>query len=198
MSQSNVKDVTISLRTVAQLFIAPEVNPFAEDEVELLGEPALLRVLKRTEPGFFRRGGKIRLTVLLPPDQITPDLSDQVDSAIRRYCQARIGDNRLQIRRTIWSGLRALPFGLIFLGVSMGLSAMFDSQVITFIPDGLNNLLAEGFVVFGWIALWNPVSAFIYDWAPFGREIQVYRYMMAMEIRFQPQPILDRYATSEA
>ena len=197
MSQSNVKDVTISLKTIEQLFIAPEVNPFAEDEVELLGEPALLRVLKRTEPGFFRRGGKIRLMVLLPSDQITPDLQEQVDAAIRRYCQARIADNRLQIRRTIWSGLRALPFGLIFLGISMGLSALFNSQLLTFIPDGLNNLLAEGFVVFGWIALWNPVSAFIYDWVPFWREMQVYRYMMAMEIQFRPQPTLDRRPTSE-
>ena len=197
MSQSNVKDVTISLKTIEQLFIAPEVNPFAEDEVELLGEPALLRVLKRTEPGFFRRGGKIRLMVLLPSDQITPDLPEQVDAAIRRYCQARIADNRLQIRRTIWSGLRALPFGLIFLGISMGLSALFNSQLLTFIPDGLNNLLAEGFVVFGWIALWNPVSAFIYDWVPFWREMQVYRYMMAMEIQFRPQPTLDRRPTSE-
>ena len=70
MNQSKVKDVTISLKTIEHLFIAPGVNPFAEAEVELLGEPALLRVLKRTEPGFFRRGGQIRLTVLLPPDQI--------------------------------------------------------------------------------------------------------------------------------
>ena len=192
MSQSKVKEITISLKTIEQLFVAPEVNPFAEDEVELLGEPALLRVLKRTEPGFFRRGGQVRLTVLLPPDQITPKLSEQVASAIHRYCQARIGDNRLQIRRTIWTGLRALPFGLIFLGVSMGLSALFNSQVIAFIPEGLNNLLAEGFVVFGWIALWNPVSAFIYDWVPSWREMQVYRYMMAMDIQFQPQPSLDR------
>ena len=137
------------------------------------------------------------MTVLLPPDQITPDLPAQVDAAIRRFCQARIVDNRLQIRRTIWSGLRALPFGLIFLGVSMGLSAMFNSQILTFIPDGLNNLFAEGFVVFGWIALWNPVSAFIYDWVPFQRAIQVYRYMMTMDIHYQPQSTLDRQTTSE-
>ena len=67
MSQSEFNDVTISLKTIEQLFIAPEVNPFAEDEVELLGEPALLRVLKRTEPGFFRRGGQIRLDGPAPP-----------------------------------------------------------------------------------------------------------------------------------
>jgi hypothetical protein len=131
------------------------------------------------------------LTVLLPPDQITSNLSEQVASAMRRYCQARIADHRLQIRRTIWSGLRALPFGPIFLGISMGLSALFNSQVLTFIPEGLNNLFAEGFVVFGWIALWNPVSTFIYDWVPFWREIQIFRYMMVMEFQFRPQPNLE-------
>lgn len=191
MSQNQINEVSISLKTVDQLFIAPVINPFSEDEVELLGEPALLRVLKRAEPGFFRRRRyKMRLTVLLPPEQVTPGLPEQVDAALRRYCQARIADNRLQVRRTIWSGLRAAPFGLAFLGVSMGLSAMFGSQILTFIPEWLNNLLAEGFVVFGWIALWNPVGAFLYDWVPSWRAIQVYQYMMTMEIRFRPQPSL--------
>ena len=196
MSQNKIKDVTISLKTADQLFVAPEVNPLAEDETELLGEPALARVLKKTEPGFFR-GGKLRLTVLLPPDQITPDLPEQVDAALHRYCQARIADNRLHIRRIIWSGLRMSPFGLIFLGVSMGLSALFSSQMLTFISEGLNNLLSEGLVVFGWIALWNPVNAFLYDWVPLWRANQVYHYMMTMEIRFQPQPPLGRNTTSE-
>jgi hypothetical protein len=188
MSKNQVNEVTISLKTVDQLFIAPDVNPFAEDEVELLGEPALMRVLKKTEPGFFRRGHKLRLTVLLPSEQITSDLSTQVDAALQRYCQARIADNRLQIRRTIWTGVRAAPFGLTFLGVSMGLSAIFGSQILAAIPDWLNSLLAEGFVVIGWIALWNPVGAFLYDWVPFWRANQVLQHMMTMEIRFQPQP----------
>ena len=89
------------------------------------------------------------------------------------------------------------PFGLIFLGVSMGLSALFSSQMLTFISEGLNNLLSEGLVVFGWIALWNPVNAFLYDWVPLWRANQVYHYMMTMEIRFQPQPPLGRNTTSE-
>jgi hypothetical protein len=188
MSQRKVKDVTISLKTIDHLFFAPEVNPFAEDELELLGEPALLRVVKREESGF--RGRKIRLTVLLPPDQLTPDLPEEVEATIRRYCQTRIVDNRLEIRRILWSGLRALPFGLVFLGVSMGLSAMFNSQVLTFIPDGLNRLFAEGFVIIGWIALWNPVGILLYDWVPVWHDNEVYHYLMAMDIRFQPQPPL--------
>ena len=73
----------------------------------------------------------------------------------------------------------------------------FGNQILTFIPNGLNNLLAEGFVVFGWIALWNPVGSFLYDWVPFWRANQVYHYMMTMDIRFQPQPPLDRDTTGE-
>lgn len=187
MSQNKTKDVTISLKNVNHLFVAPQVDPFSTAEAELLGEPALLRVLKKTEPGFFHRGHKMRLTVLLPADQVTPDLPERVGEAIQRYCQARIADNRLHIRRTIWAGLRALPFGLIFMGVSMALSTMFSNQTLPFISEGLNNLFAEGFVVFGWIALWNPVGAFLYDWVPYWRLNQVYQYMMTMDIRFRPQ-----------
>ena len=153
-----------------------------------MGQSALARVLKKMEPGSFHRRKQIRLTALLPPDQIMSDLSERVHNALQRYGQARIEDNNLRIKRTIWIGLRGFPFGLLFLGVCMGLSATFGSQVLTFIPENLNNLLAEGLVVIGWIALWNPVSALIYDWVPFRRENQVYRKMMEMDIRFQPQP----------
>ena len=188
MSKDEIKDITLSVNSIDQLFIAPPLNPFAKDEVELLGQPALMRVFKKMEPDSLRRQKKVRLTLLLPPDQISTDLSERGQNALQRYGQAQIEDNRLRIKRTIWVGLRGFPLGLLFLGVCMGLSATFGSQVITFIPENINSLLAEGLVVIGWIALWNPVSAFIYDWVPFHRENQVYRKMMAMEIRFKPQP----------
>ena len=54
MSQSQVKDVTISLNTIEQLFVAPVVNPFAENEVELLGEAALL--LEDIQPSATEAG----------------------------------------------------------------------------------------------------------------------------------------------
>ena len=197
MSQSKVKDIAVSLKTIDHLFTAPEVNPFSAEEMELLGEPALLQVMKKMEPGFFRRGGKVRLTILLPPDQIAPDLPEQVNTAIRRFCEAHIADNRLHIRRIIWAGLRGFPLGLVFLGICMWLSTVLGNQTITFISEGLNNLLAEGFVVIGWIALWNPVGAFLYDWVPFWRKNQVYQYIMTTDIRFQLQPPLDENITSE-
>ena len=195
MSQSKVKDITLSLKTIEHLYTAPEVNPFSETEVELVGEPALVRVVKKLEPGFFRGGGQIRLTILLPPDQITPDLPEQIKAAIQRFCQAKIADNQLQIKRTLWSGLRALPLGLVFLGISMTLSAMFNSQMLTFLSEGLNKLLGEGFVVIGWIVLWNPVQSFVNDWTPFWRANQVYRYIMTMDIHIQPQPTLAENTT---
>ena len=187
MNTDKTKEFTVRLDSIDYLFIAPEVAPFSEKETELLGESALMRVMKKMEPGFFRRRDKVHLNILLPPEKLTPSLPNQVDAALDRFCEARITDNKLRIRRTIWVGLRSLPFGLIFLGISMALSAMFDSQALTFIPERLNRLLGEGFVVIGWIALWNPVGTFLYDWVPFWRENQVYRYMKTMDINLQPQ-----------
>lgn len=47
MSESKVKDVTLSLSIIDHLFVAPEVNPFGEKEVELLAL-GLTRTLKTT------------------------------------------------------------------------------------------------------------------------------------------------------
>ena len=73
MSKDEVKEITLSINSIDNLFLAPQLDPFSEQEVELLGQSALGRVLKKMEPGSLTHRRTVHLTVLLPPDQITPD-----------------------------------------------------------------------------------------------------------------------------
>ncbi len=47
MPASTGRDIVIRLDTISQLFNAPDVNPFSDEEVDVLGEPALLRAVRR-------------------------------------------------------------------------------------------------------------------------------------------------------
>ena len=114
MSQSKVKDVTLSLKTIDHLFMAPEANPFAEEEVELLGEPALLRVMKKMEPGFFRRGGKVRLTILLP----RPTYARLAGTGRRRHSPLLSGPYRRQPASDPANGLGRLAGIAVWFGFS--------------------------------------------------------------------------------
>lgn len=47
MTNPPTQDIIIRLDTIDQLFNAPDINPFSEEEVDVLGEPALLRAVRR-------------------------------------------------------------------------------------------------------------------------------------------------------
>ena len=42
-------DIVIRLDTIDQLFNAPDLNPFSGEEVDVLGEPAMMRVVRRLQ-----------------------------------------------------------------------------------------------------------------------------------------------------
>jgi hypothetical protein len=188
MSEHTPYQFTLRLDKIEHLFVAPEFNPFSDQEVELLGQPALLRVIQRLEPGFVKHGRKIHLTVQLPPDQFTPDLKVHVDRALGRYCEARIADNDVKLRRMRWNGLRSLPSAIAALGICLALSALFLSNTLTFLSNAVNQLLGQGFGIISWVVLWHPVEVFLYDPLDVRRESSVLRYLMTMDIAIEPQP----------
>jgi hypothetical protein len=180
------RNMTVKLDDIAHLFIAPEFDPFSDQEGELLGQPALLYVLRQLGPGNAKRSHPLSLTVQLPPEKIMPDLKAQVEQALRRYCEAHTADNEAQLSEMRSNGLRSLPSAIIALGICLALSALFLSNTLTFLSNVINQLLGQGFGIVSWVVLWHPVEAFLYDPIPLQRENSVLRYLMTMEIAIEP------------
>jgi hypothetical protein len=178
---------TLKLDKVEHLFVAPEFDPFSDQEAELLGQPALVYVLRLLGPGIAKRSSPISLTLQLPPDEVTPDLKARVEQALRRYCDVRIADNKAQLRIMRSNGLRSLPSAIIALGICLALSALFLSNTLTFLSNVINQLLGQGFGIVSWVVLWHPVEAFLYDPIPLRRENSVLRYLATTNITIEPQ-----------
>ena len=186
MSEVTTKNITLKLNDIAHLFVAPEFDPFSDQEADLLGQPALVLVLRQLGPRTVSDGQPFCLTLQLPPDKVTPDLKARAAQALRRYCAARIADNEAQLRVLRWNGWRSLPSAIIALGVCLALSAFFLSDMLTIFP-GLRQLLGQGFGIISWVVLWHPVEAFLYDPLPLRREIAVLRYVAMTDIVIEAQ-----------
>ncbi len=187
MSQLTTKSITVKLDDIAHLFVAPEFDPFSDQEAELLGQPALAYVLRQLGPAAVRKRQPLRLTVQLPPDKITPHLKARAEQALHRFCDVRIADNLAHLRTLRWNGWRSLPPALIALGICLALSGLFLSDALAFVPHLINQLLGQGFGIISWVVLWHPVEAFLYDPIPLRREISALRYIAAMEIVIEPR-----------
>jgi hypothetical protein len=69
------------------------------------------------------------------------------------------------------------------LAVSIGLSQAVRAALPGWAPG---QLLAEGIMIFGWVANWRPAEIFLYDvWAA-RRRLDLYRRLADAEVELKP------------
>ena len=86
MSKSGVLEQTLRLRDINHLFEEPELSPFSEYYAEYSAKAGLDYVVG--ELYAHPETEQINLKVLLPPENIGPDLEARTLTAIRRYSDA--------------------------------------------------------------------------------------------------------------
>jgi len=184
------QELVVRVGEISHLFTAPDTDPLAQHEGEVMGEPALLRVVRRLLAAR-KMDNNVKLVVLLPVDKIEPGMAERARAALTRYCTLKLEDNDAQLRITRREAARLLLRGLLILAVCVALSSLFRSEVITFLPPFLRNTLGEGFNVIGWVMLWRPVEAYFFDPLPIRKSSAVHRFLSSvrLEIRSQGPPV---------
>ncbi len=164
MPESPGKDILIRLDTIDQLFNAPDINPFSDEEVDVLGEPALLRAVRRLQAHRIRDWDEVKLILELPPDQITPGLEARTHEAVQRYCAAKIEDNRLQIRLSRVRSLIGVGMVTAISIVVIALAYVLLNSVLSGASDTIRGVVAASVSVFVWVILWDPMERLLFDW----------------------------------
>ena len=49
----------------------------------------------------------------------------------------------------------------------------------------LSQIVAEGFLILGWVAMWRPLQIFLYDWWPIRHQARLYAKLAAMPVEIQ-------------
>jgi hypothetical protein len=132
------------------------------------------------------------MTLQLPADQITPELTTQTREAVKRYCTDRISSNRLQRGLVIRKSQRQLIGALIGTLISLVVIALLAANPFGLIPDVLRSLLTV-FAAFAIaILFFNSVWALVFDWVPFVQDNTVHTILMGMDLRIEPQKSEER------
>ena len=187
MATSPARDIVIRLESIEQLFNAPDINPFSEEEVDVLGEPALLRAVRRLLAHRVRNWEGMRLVLELPADQITPGLEQQTQDALRRYSDAKIEDNHLTIRLSRTRSLLGLGMVTVISIVVMGLAYLLFNTVFATAPDSVKTLIAASISVFVWVILWDPMEKLLFDWVQPHMENSILRRIPMLDVVIRPK-----------
>ncbi len=181
------KDIVIRLDTIDELFNAPNINPFSDEEVDVLGEPAILRAVRRLQARRIRNWTGVRLIIALPPDQITPDLDVRTKQALRRYAEAKIEDNKLQIRLSRVRSLIGLAIVTALSVAVMGAAYLLFNSIFVGASDTVKGVVAASISVFVWVILWDPMEKLLFDWVEPRLENNILRKLQGIDIVIRPK-----------
>jgi hypothetical protein len=180
------EELMVRVGEIKDLFTAPDTDPLAQHEGEVMGEPALRRVVRKLMAARKMSGAR-KLVVLLPGDRIEPGLAERAHQALMRYCALKLEDNDAELRLMRRDAGRLLLRGALILMVCVGVSSVFRSGNIGFLPPLINNALGEGFNVIGWVMLWRPVEAYFFNPIPIRTSSAVHRFLKSLQIEIRPQ-----------
>ncbi|HTP10944.1 MAG TPA: hypothetical protein VMP08_21970 [Anaerolineae bacterium] len=188
MTHSTDTELVLSLQHINELFNAPDRDPFSEREIDVLGESGFDIVWKRMVQRWPQRSDLQRVIVQLPPDQLTPILTETTRAAWQHYCAAKIEDNRLRRRVNTGKALRQWGYAGILLGLTLGLIILLFTGPLQILPEWLRALLSI-LAVYGFaLANWDALDSLLFDWAPFVRDNATYTSISALDIRFEAWP----------
>jgi len=179
--------IRLAVATVANLFNAPDVDPYSPRETDILGAAGIDRLLLQLQLQPRRKFADETLIVTLPAEQITPDLQAELTAAIQRYCSTHIEDNRLQIRLSRKQHTVGMVIVLLISLVAIVVAYLLISRVFADASQVVQGMIYASTSVFVWVILWDPLEALLFDWALPARENRALEQLAAMKVEVEAQ-----------
>jgi hypothetical protein len=160
----------LSIEPEAMLERDARIEPGADEIVnELLGRSKVQR--------------RARIVVTLPAEQVTAGIAETLQTALHRYCEARLARVQREIEVAWRQGLRSLGSGSILFVVGLLLSTGFLEPDV---PQFWQDLLGNGvFLVIGWVGLWYPLDLLFFARQPLKREAMIVEAISRMPLVVQ-------------
>ncbi len=170
--------IEISVNRLSQLFNSLDPSPFHERDLDQDAEDYIVgsaEELPRHQP--------LTLMVHLPADQIpTADQADLGD-AIHNYFAYRETHERRRLRLLFRDGRIALVSGVGFLFCCV----LLRELAFSFGNTAASDILGEGLLIIGWVAMWRPLEIFLYEWVPIRRRCQIFAKLAVMPVIVRPK-----------
>jgi hypothetical protein len=169
--------IDLILHSRLQLFNSLDPAPFFEKELDPAAEDYIYSAiddLPNAQP--------VEMVVYLPADVINEDLKQMIPSAVRNHFLYKSAQTDRELRRLFRRGRTVLLIGAAIL-----LVCLFTRQIILAGPNMLiPHVIAEAFVIFAWIAMWEPGQIFLYSWWPIVRKKRIFEKAAEMDVVVRP------------
>ena len=162
-AKNGIYEITIRLRTIAQLFESLAPSPFRERDLDPHAD-AVVGWWVRELP----RGVPFIIVVELPAEEAARPEAARIGDAFANYFDHRAQAAEHDLRELFRVGWRSLAIGLVVL-----IACLVLSQVLArIIKNGMvARVLEESLIIVGWVAKWRPIVIDLYDWLTIRRRM---------------------------
>jgi hypothetical protein len=169
--------IDMRMNSPHQLFDERDPAPFRERDLD---EDAVDYIIGSIQDLPQKAPVKIVLTFPLAAEEKvhTYALRDAIHSFFEYETEKVRRDINFLVRR----GQFSLFAGVLFLAACLAVSHSVRSESFW----GLT--MHEGLTIIGWVAMWQPINIFLYDWWPLAIRMRLYKRVMQTEVIFQFLP----------
>jgi len=169
--------IEIRIAELRQLFNAIDPSPFRERDLDPRAEEFIVewaRDLSMDKPWA--------LVVYLDRPAGRPDECATLRESIHEYFGQRVVASSRKLRELFRRGRISLVIALAFLTASIAVG----DAVAGYLGDGgLGQVIREGFLIGGWVAMWRPLEVFLYDWWPIRADGHLLQRLSTMPVRIE-------------
>jgi hypothetical protein len=167
--------VELRLRSVSQILNVLDPSPFHERDLDDEAEEYIV-TSARELPGPV---GK--LVVYLPRAEAESAEARALPETIHHYFAYRLWARRAALSQRMREGRLALLIGLAFLLVCVLLR-----QLVAGAGGMAGEVLSEGLLIAGWVAMWRPIKIVLYDWWPARSMCRLYERLSQLPVEVRP------------
>jgi hypothetical protein len=169
--------IEIRVGELRQLFNAIDPSPFRQRDLDPRAEEFIVgwaRDLPTDKPWA--------LVVHLARAAGRDDEAEALRGAIHEYFAQRVVASRRTLRELFRRGRISLVIALVFLTASIAAGDVVASYLD---ESRIGEIIREGFLIGGWVAMWRPLEVFLYDWWPIRADARLFQRLATMPVRIE-------------
>lgn len=175
-SAAPVHQISLRLREIGQLFNSMDPTPFHHKDLDPEAEKFIESWAQE-----FPAGSRFLLLIHLEQKPVDADATALLTEAIHNFFGYSAQMAERELKRLLRLGRTSLLVGLGFLSLcTLGAKAL---GVLGGGPYPYLDVLREGLIIAGWVAMWRPIQVFLYDWWPITRRLRMLHNLSRAQVR---------------
>ena len=171
--------IEVHVTDLQQLFNSMDPSPFMERDLDPDAEEFIVSWAREAP-----RQVPLALTVYVdhPPDATQQAAAG---TAINEFFRYRAALTRRRLRELFRVGRISLVIGLLVLTAAYTVANALEGA---WEGAQIGDLVREGVMIGGWVAMWRPLEILLYEWWPILRDARLFDRLAEMPVRIAAPP----------